>query len=75
MGSIILSYFSRFRMRSVLSQTFGRFLDPKTEFKLSIAAKFDANKHFINFELLSKFHVARPNRSQVISKRMKLHTR
>ena len=30
------------------------------------------NKQHINFKLLSKFHVAKPNHSQVINKSLKL---
>ena len=41
----------------------------------AIASKFGANMQFINLKLQSKFHVARPNRSQVISKSLKFHTR
>ena len=38
-------------------------LGPKTEVTKFIASKFGSNMGLINLELLSKFHVARPNRS------------
>ena len=38
-------------------------LGPKIEVTLFIASKFGTNMGLNNFELLSKFHVARPNRS------------
>ena len=53
----------------------GRFSGSKIEVTWSIAPKFGTNIQLINLKLLSKFHVARPNRSQVISKSLKFHTR
>ena len=53
----------------------GRFLGPKTKVTWLIASKFRANMQVINFKLLLKFYVARPNCSGVISKSLKSHTR
>ena len=53
----------------------GRFSGSKTEVTCSIASKFDTNIQLINLKLQSKFHEARPNRSQVISKSLKFRTR
>ena len=50
----------------------GRFLEPKAEIKRPIASKFGANKHLNSLKPLSKFHEARPNRSRVTSKSLKL---
>ena len=41
----------------------GRFSGSKTKVNRSIASKFGANMQLINLKLLSKFLVARPNRS------------
>ena len=41
----------------------GRFSRSKTEVTLAIASKLCTNIQLINLKLLSKFHVARPNRS------------
>ena len=53
----------------------GRFSGSKTKVTRPIASKFSANIQLINFKLLSKFHVARSNRSRVISKSLKFRTR
>ena len=53
----------------------GRFSGSKTEVTWSIASKFGRNIQLINLKLLSKFHVARSNRSWVISKSLKFRTR
>ena len=53
----------------------GRFSGSKTEVTRPIASKLCRNIQLINLKLLSKFHVARPNRSRVISKSMKFRTR
>ena len=56
----------------------GRFLGSKTEITWPIASKLCTNMQLINLKLLSKFHVARPNRpnrSRVISKSLKIRTR
>ena len=53
----------------------GRFSGSKTEVTLPIPPKFGTNKQLINLKLLSQFHVARPNRSRVISKSLKLRSR
>ena len=53
----------------------GRFSGSKTEVTRPIASKFGTNIKLINPKLLSKFHVARPNRSRVISKSLKFCTR
>ena len=52
----------------------GRFSGPETKITRTIASKCDANIQLINLKLLSKFHVARSNRSRVISKSLKLRT-
>ena len=52
----------------------GQFSSSKTEVTLPIASKFDTNIRLINLKLLSKFHVARSNRSRVISKSLKFRT-
>ena len=52
----------------------GRFLGPKTKVTRLIASKLGTNMHLINLKLLSKYHVAKPNRSKVISKGLKPHT-
>ena len=46
----------------------GRFLGPKTKVMWLIASKFGTNMQLNNLKLLSKFHVARLDRSRVISK-------
>ena len=53
----------------------GRFSGSETKVARLIALKFRTNIQLINFKLLSKFHVARPNRSQVVSKSRKFRTR
>ena len=53
----------------------GGFSGSKTKVTRRIASKFGTNIQLINLKLLSKFHVARPNRSRVISKSLKLRTR
>ena len=53
----------------------GQFSDPKTKVPRLIASKFGTNIQLINLKLLSKFHVARPNQSRVISKTLKSRTR
>ena len=53
----------------------GRFSGSKTEVMRPIASKLCTNIQLINFKLLSKFHVARPNRSRVISKSLKFRIR
>ena len=52
----------------------GRFLGPKTKVTKPIASKFGTNIQLINLKLLSKFPVARPSRSRVISKSLKFRT-
>ena len=51
-----------------------RFSGFKTKVMRPIASKFGTNLQLINLKLLSKFHVARPNRSRVISKSLKFRT-
>ena len=53
----------------------GRFSGSKTEVTWPIASKFGTNIQLNNLKLLSKFHVARLNRSRVISKSLKFRTR
>ena len=53
----------------------GRFSGSKTEVTWPIASKLCTNIQLINLKLLSKFHAARPNCSQVISKSLKFCTR
>ena len=53
----------------------GRFSGSKTKVTLPIASKFGTNIQLINLKLLSEFHVAKPNRSRVISKSLKFRTR
>ena len=53
----------------------GQFSGSKTEVTWPIASKFGTNIQLINLKLLSKFHVARSNRSRVISKSLKFRTR
>ena len=52
----------------------GRFLGPKTKVSSLIVSKFGTNIQLINLKLLSLFHVARSNRSRVISKSLKFRT-
>ena len=52
----------------------GRFSGPKTKVTRTIASKFGTNMQLINLKLLSKVHAARPNRSRVVSKSLKLRT-
>ena len=54
----------------------GRFSDRNRKNKVTqpIASKFGSNIHLNYLKLPSKFHVARPNRSRVISKSLKLRT-
>ena len=58
-------------MKPLSTSNFGVFLDPKTEIRRPFCSKFGTNKHLTNLKLLSEFHKARPNRSQVISKSLK----
>ena len=53
----------------------GQFPGLKTEVTRHIIMRFGTNKHLIHFKLLSKFNEARPNRSRVISKSLKLRNR
>ena len=53
----------------------GRFSSSKTKVTQPITSKFGTNIQFITLKMLSKFHVARPNRSRVISKSLKFRTR
>ena len=53
----------------------GQFSGFKTVVTKPIASKCGTNIQLINLKLLSKFHVARPNRFQVISKSLKFRTR
>ena len=53
----------------------GRFSGSKAEVTRLIALKFGIKMQLINLKLLSKFHVARPNGSRVMSKSLKSHTR
>ena len=61
-------------MRPFLHQTFVAVFDLKTKIMGLIALKFGTNMQLINLKLLSKFHVARPNRSRVINKSLKFDT-
>ena len=71
-----LPYLSRFWLRRpYYAKLAGRFSGPKTKVTWLIASKFGTNIQLINLKLLSKFHVARPNRSGVISKSLKFCTR
>ena len=65
-----LPYLSRFLMRQLFTLNFPRgfwVLQPKLR-----DSKFGTSMQINNLKLLSKFHAARPNRSRVISKRLKL---
>ena len=71
-----LSYLSRFLNETAFyAKLSGRFLGPKTKARSLIASKFGTNMQISNLKLLSKFHEARPNRSRVICKSLKLRTR
>ena len=71
-----LPYFSRFWLRLLFTPNLrGRFSGSKIEVTWPIASKLCTNIQLINLKLLSKFHVARPNRSWVISKSLKFRTR
>ena len=61
-----------FNETAVYAKLSGRFSGPKTKVTQFIASKFYTNIQGINLKLLSKFHVPRPNRSQVISKSLKM---
>ena len=52
-----------------------QFSSSKTKVTRPIASTFGTNIQLINLKMLSKFHVARPNRSQVMSKSQKFCTR
>ena len=52
----------------------GQFSGPKTKVTGPIASKFGTNMQIFNLKLLSKFNVARPNRSRVMSKSLNCHT-
>ena len=70
-----MSYLGRFGVRTLLyAKLAGQFLGPKTKVTKSIASKFDTNMQVNSLKLLSKFHVARPKRSRVISKSLKFRT-
>ena len=60
---------------SFYAKLLGRISGPKTKVTRPIASKFGTNIQLINLKLLSKFHVARRNRSCVISKGLKFHSR
>ena len=71
-----LPYLSRFWLRPLFNAKLaGRFSGSKTKVAWPIASKFGTNIQLINVKLLSKFHVARSNRSGVISKSLKFRTR
>ena len=71
-----LPYLSRFLTETAFyAKLAGRFSGSETKVARLIASKFRTNIQLINFKLLSKFHVARPNRSQVVSKSLKFRTR
>ena len=75
LGKYFLPYFSRFEMRPLFTPNFwGEFWIIKPKSRDLIASKFGTNMQINNLKLLSKFHVARPNRSRVMSKSLKLHT-
>ena len=73
-----LPYLSRFWLKPLFThyaKLAGRFSGSKTEVTWLIASKLCTNIQLINLKLLSKFHVARPNRSRVISKSLKFRSR
>ena len=76
-----MKYFLPYLRKPFLTETAfyaklpGRFSGSKTEVTRPIASKFHTNIQLINLKLLSKFHVAKPNRSRVISNSLTFRTR
>ena len=75
-----MKYFLPYLIKPFLTETAvyaklaGRFSGSKTEVTKPIALTFGANIQLINLKLLSKSHVALPNRSRVISKSLKFRS-
>ena len=62
-------------MTAFYAKLLSRFSSSKIEVRRLSASKFGTNIQLINLKLLSKFNVARPNRSRVIRKSLRIRTR
>ena len=67
-------FFAVLNETAFYAKLLGRFSGSKIKVTRPIALKFITNMQINNLKLLSTFHVARPNRSRVISKSLKSHT-